>query len=99
MIASDAAAAAAASGLPPYDDELPDGFAHGFDTASASVVASADTGKPPPNALPIVTMSGTTPVWSTPHHVPVRPSPVIISSAISSAFASFAIDAIAGRNS
>ena len=63
------------------------------------MVASADSGNPPPTALPIVTMSGRTPVWSTPHHVPVRPRPVIISSAMNSAPASSAIDFIAGRNS
>ena len=65
----------------------------------SSVVASADSGKPPPTALPIVTMSGITPVWSMPHHVPVRPKPVIISSAMNSAPTSCAIDFIAGRNS
>src|SRR5581483_4663911 len=50
-------------------------------------------------ALPTVTMSGLTPVWSTPQRFPVRPSPVIISSAISSASFSSAIDLTAGRNS
>ena len=42
--------------------------------------------------------SGTTPSWSTPHIRPVRPKPVIISSAMKSAPVSFAISRIAERN-
>src|SRR4029453_13826567 len=48
----------------------------------SSVVSSPDSGNPPPNAFPIVTTSGRTPVWSVPQRFPVRPRPVIISSVI-----------------
>ena len=44
-------------------------------------------------------MSGRTPLCSTPHIFPVRPKPVIISSATSSAPKSFATDLIAGIQS
>ena len=57
------------------------------------------TGKPLAMPLPIVMMSGTVPVCSQPNILPVRPKPVIISSAISSAPASWAMSRIAGRNS
>ncbi len=49
--------------------------------------------------LPMVMTSGSAPVWSQPNHLPVRPKPVIISSAMSSAPFSRAIDWTAGRNS
>ncbi len=45
---------------------------------------------------PVMT-SGTTPSWSTPHILPVRPKPVIISSAMKSAPCSFAIARIGGK--
>ena len=48
--------------------------------------------------LPQVITSGTTPSWSTPQNFPVRPKPVIISSAMKSAPWSFAIARTAGRN-
>ena len=57
------------------------------------------TGSPPPNCLPMVTMSGAVPVCSEPQYFPVRPKPVIISSTISSASNFFAIAFTAGRNS
>ena len=72
---------------------------HGLAAAISSVVSNPDSGNPPPNALPIVTMSGRTPVWSVPQRFPVRPSPVIISSVISSAPTSSASERTAGRNS
>ena len=49
--------------------------------------------------LPTVTISGRVPLCSTPHHFPVRPKPVIISSAISSAPKSLATDFTAGSQS
>ena len=48
--------------------------------------------------LPHVMTSGTTPSWSTPQNFPVRPNPVIISSAMKRAPFSFAIARTAGRN-
>ena len=47
--------------------------------------------------LPKVITSGTTPSWSTPQNFPVRPKPVIISSAMKSAPSSLAIARTAGR--
>ena len=47
--------------------------------------------------LPTVMTSGTTPSWSTPQNLPVRPKPVIISSAMKSAPWSFAIARTAGQ--
>ena len=47
--------------------------------------ATALNGKPPPMPLPIVMMSGLSPNWSEAHIVPVRPKPIRISSAMSSA--------------
>ena len=78
-------AAAAASGLPPYDDELPLGLAHGFEKASSSRAITPLIGKPPPNPFPTVRMSGRTPSCSIANILPVRPNPVIISSQISRA--------------
>ncbi len=57
------------------------------------------TGKPQPKPLPMVMTSGTTSVCSQPNIVPVRPKPVIISSAISSAPFSLAMLWTPGRNS
>ncbi len=49
------------------------------------VETKAESGiTPPPRALPRQRMSGTTPQWSTPNILPVRPSPVWTSSAIRS---------------
>src|SRR6478735_1311219 len=67
--------------------------------AISSVVSTPDSGNPPPNALPIVTTSGLTPECSTPQRFPVRPRPVIISSAISTAPSSSASARAVGRNS
>ena len=91
MISSAASPAAAASGLPPYDDELADGLDQGLRLVRSSVEMTADSGNPPPTPLPTVMMSGTTRSCSEPHMRPVRPKPVIISSAIRSAPASLAI--------
>ena len=63
----------------------------------SSRVSSPESGKPPPNALPIVTMSGAAPECSTPHQLPVRPKPVIISSAMRSAPSSSASDCDRGQ--
>ena len=57
------------------------------------------TGKPQPKPLPMVMMSGSVSVCSQPNIVPVRPKPVIISSAMSSASCSCAIACTPGRNS
>ncbi len=65
----------------------------------SSLISTPEIGKPDPIPLPTVTISGVTPLCSTPHHLPVRPKPVIISSAISSAPLSFATDLIAGSQS
>jgi len=47
--------------------------------------------KPFPMPLPTVRMSGTTPEWLHPNQRPVRPNPVIISSAINKAPISLAM--------
>ncbi len=54
-------------------------------------------GKPFPMPLPTVMMSGTTSEWLQPNQRPVRPKPVIISSAISSAPISLAMLWIGGQ--
>ena len=56
------------------------------------------SGNPPPTPLPTVMTSGTTPSWSHPHMVPVRPNPVSISSAMSRAWCSLAMAWTARRN-
>ena len=64
---------------------------------TASLEMTPLSGKPPPMPLPTVMMSGTTPSCSAPHISPVRPNPVIISSARSSAPCSLAIAWMARR--
>ena len=83
--------------MPPYEEELPEGLAKGLAFVRSSVETTADSGKPPPMPLPQVITSGTTPSWSTPQNFPVRPKPVIISSAMKRAPWSFAIARTAGR--
>ena len=63
----------------------------------ASVEITALRGKPPPMPLPTVMMSGTTPSCAEPHIRPVRPKPVIISSAMRSAPWSWAMACTARR--
>mmetsp|Transcript_39419 Transcript_39419/g.95764 ORF Transcript_39419/g.95764 Transcript_39419/m.95764 type:complete len:268 (+) Transcript_39419:685-1488(+) len=54
-------------------------------SATSGVVITAASGKPLPNGLPTVTMSGTTPCGSKAHMcVPTRPKPVCTSSAMHS---------------
>ena len=56
-------------------------------------------GKPEPKPFPRVTMSGVAVEWSTPQGRPVRPKPVIISSAMKRAPMSWAASAMAAVNS
>src|SRR5262249_57653070 len=77
-------------GWPPYEDELAEGLEQGLRLVKSSVETTAERGKPPPMPLPTVMMSGTTPSCSAPHMSPVRPKPVIISSAMRRAPASLA---------
>jgi hypothetical protein len=77
----------------------PDGTDQGLAAAIASVVSTPLSGKPPPNALPMVTMSGSAPECPVPQYFPVRPKPVIISSAMKSAPSSWAMSRTMGRNS
>ena len=77
--------AAQASGLPPNVVEWMIGL--GIITSqTVGFAMNAESGMtPPPSDLPRHMMSGTTFQWSTPHSLPVRPMPVWISSAMSSA--------------
>ena len=64
----------------------PDGFDHGLAPAIASVVDERRTaGSRRRTPCRSSRCRATTPVWWTPQHVPVRPKPVIISSAMNSA--------------
>ena len=77
--------AAAASGLPAKVDECSIGSSSSGRNTS-SVARTAPTGTTPPDRiLPDSRMSGTTSSMSAAHHAPTRPSPVWISSRISSA--------------
>ncbi len=76
--------AAQASGLPPNVEEWMNGLLSSTPQI-LGVEMKADSGMtPPPMALPRHMMSGTTPQWSTPKSLPVRPRPVWTSSAIRS---------------
>src|SRR4051812_35388656 len=94
-----ASAAAAASGLPPYDEDDPLGLAQGFACAIAPFATTPLMGKPAPNALPTVMMSGVTPLRSQANQRPVRPNPGIISSEMNSAPGSLAISSARTMNS
>src|SRR6185437_33273 len=96
---NDASAAAAARGFPPYDEEDPLGFAHGFAEAISPRATTPEIGNPAPKALPIVITSGTTPDRSQANQRPVRPKPVIISSEMKTAPYSFASSAALCMNS
>ncbi len=80
---SNAARAALATSGPPANVEP---WSPGWKTsASRSPVTNAPIGSPPPSAFAVVSASGTTPVCSYAHSVPVRPMPVWISSNTSAA--------------
>ena len=85
MTASVALAAASASGWPPKVDP----WSPGPKAAATSARAQqAPTGMPLPSALAIVTTSGSRPCAWNANQWPVRPSPVWISSSMSSALRS-----------
>ncbi len=90
MVVTVARAAADASAFPPKLEEAPDGFDQGLAWATSSRASTPEIGNPDPKPFPMVITSGWTPEWSTPHGRPVRPKPVIISSATSRAPISFA---------
>ena len=95
----EARAAAAASGLPPYDEDDPLGLAHGFACAISPRAITPLMGNPAPKALPMVIRSGVTPLRSQANHRPVRPKPVIISSEMKTAPFSLAISCARCMNS
>ena len=81
MTSSTASPAAQATGLPPK--VLKNSMPLANESAIASVVTTAASGKPLPIGLPRTTMSGTTPWVSKPQKcVPSRPKPTCTSSAM-----------------
>mmetsp|Transcript_26588 Transcript_26588/g.45807 ORF Transcript_26588/g.45807 Transcript_26588/m.45807 type:complete len:232 (-) Transcript_26588:821-1516(-) len=74
-------AAAQARGLPPKVLA----WVPGVRTSQRSLQAIMPIGTPPPSPFAVVNTSGSTPTFSYPHRVPVRPTPTWTSSKISSA--------------
>ena len=74
-------------------------MAHGFACASSYFATTPLMGNPDPNPLPSVIASGVTPLRSQANQRPVRPKPVIISSAMKTAPNSRAMSCARCRNS
>mmetsp|Transcript_6012 Transcript_6012/g.9096 ORF Transcript_6012/g.9096 Transcript_6012/m.9096 type:complete len:291 (-) Transcript_6012:429-1301(-) len=90
-----ARAAAQARGLPP--NVL--AWSPGWNTLQKSLQSMAPMGTPPPRALAQVNTSGSTPRFSYPHILPVRPTPTCTSSIINRAPVSSQISRAAFMNS